>query len=264
METYASHLHKAPGKKFWHYFFEFFMLFLAVFCGFLAENLRELRVEKTRATEYMNEIVDNLRYDIIRCNKNLYTNIKVCSGLDSLRTELKNAIAGNTNSNALYYLSFQYAGQFGWAVSNNSAITELKSSGNLRLIENKVLVNELSDYYERKVFATTNAVPSKDQILKLQTKSNDLFNLQLMDDYISSFDQISDTTYNNIYNYKNLLNHQPALPLLNTNKAELSDYYTQISQFEIAIKKYIFWLKLDKQAADQLIKDIVKEYPSEK
>ena len=38
METHAQELHKAPGRGWKHYFFEFFMLFLAVFCGFLAEN----------------------------------------------------------------------------------------------------------------------------------------------------------------------------------------------------------------------------------
>ncbi|MCX6221180.1 MAG: hypothetical protein NTZ69_09330 [Bacteroidia bacterium] len=31
METHAHHLHKVPGNKFWHYFYEFLMLFLAVF-----------------------------------------------------------------------------------------------------------------------------------------------------------------------------------------------------------------------------------------
>src|SRR5262245_43676916 len=39
METHAHHLHKAPGKKWTHFFFAFFMLILAVFAGFLAENL---------------------------------------------------------------------------------------------------------------------------------------------------------------------------------------------------------------------------------
>jgi len=29
METQAYHLHRAPGKKIWHYFFEFLMLFSA-------------------------------------------------------------------------------------------------------------------------------------------------------------------------------------------------------------------------------------------
>jgi len=40
-------------KKFTHYLWEFLMLFLAVFCGFLAENFREHQVEKNRATQYM-------------------------------------------------------------------------------------------------------------------------------------------------------------------------------------------------------------------
>src|SRR5882724_522556 len=48
METHAHHLHHAPGKKIWHYFYEFLMLFLAVFSGFLAENWREHYVEHER------------------------------------------------------------------------------------------------------------------------------------------------------------------------------------------------------------------------
>src|SRR5215470_2458972 len=53
METHAHHLHKAPGKKWTHYLFEFLMLFLAVFCGFLAENFREHLVEKKRSRQYI-------------------------------------------------------------------------------------------------------------------------------------------------------------------------------------------------------------------
>ena len=46
MEVHA-HSHTA-GKKWTHYFWDFLMLFLAVFCGFLAENIREHSVEKHR------------------------------------------------------------------------------------------------------------------------------------------------------------------------------------------------------------------------
>ena len=38
METHAQELHKASGQGLKHYLFEFLMLFLAAFCGFLAEN----------------------------------------------------------------------------------------------------------------------------------------------------------------------------------------------------------------------------------
>ena len=63
METHAHHLHKAPGKNFWHYFFEFFMLFLAVFCGFLVENFREHQIEKERERAYIVSMIEDLKKD---------------------------------------------------------------------------------------------------------------------------------------------------------------------------------------------------------
>jgi hypothetical protein len=57
METHAHHLHTAPGKKWTHYFFEFLMLFLAVFLGFIAENQREHNVEKDRAHQFLQSML---------------------------------------------------------------------------------------------------------------------------------------------------------------------------------------------------------------
>ena len=64
METHANHLHKAPGKKFWHYFFEFFMLFLAVFCGFLAEYQLEHKIEKNRERQYIISLLEDWKEDM--------------------------------------------------------------------------------------------------------------------------------------------------------------------------------------------------------
>src|SRR5437667_9186742 len=94
------HAHLASGethtsrKKWTHYLWEFLMLFLAVFCGFLAENLREHSVEKHREKEYMKEIVENLKYDTVRCSINAAANIEIALGLDSLRNELRKAVNG--------------------------------------------------------------------------------------------------------------------------------------------------------------------------
>ena len=63
METHAHHLHKAPGSNWSHYLFEFLMLFLAVFCGFLAENWREHIVEKTRDKQFVSSLLSDLRLD---------------------------------------------------------------------------------------------------------------------------------------------------------------------------------------------------------
>ena len=40
METHAHHLHKAPGKKLWHYLFEFLMCFSPCF----ADSLQKIFV----------------------------------------------------------------------------------------------------------------------------------------------------------------------------------------------------------------------------
>ena len=63
METHAHHLHKAPGKKFWHYFSEFIMLGLAVFSGFLAENFREHKIEHYREERYIKNLYEDLKSD---------------------------------------------------------------------------------------------------------------------------------------------------------------------------------------------------------
>src|SRR5258708_36071994 len=53
METHAHQLHKVPGQGWKHYLFEFLMLFLAVFAGFLAENWRESVVEHRNEKQYI-------------------------------------------------------------------------------------------------------------------------------------------------------------------------------------------------------------------
>jgi len=254
-----SHTH-TERKKWTHYFWEFLMLFLAVFCGFLAENQREHMVEKRREKEYMTSMVENLKYDTVRCSKNAETNVAVFLGLDSLRNELKKAIDGDPDGNVLYYFMLRYIGNFGEAVFNTSAIAELKNSGSIRLIEDKKLVGEMADYYERIIFATKDYMPSKEQVDALQKTINNFFSLLYLDDYIQSYSDFIETDFLNKYNYPDILEHQPALQLLNESPKDLKKLYTEISQFEIQLKKYNFWLYKTKGTAEKLITDIQKEY----
>ena len=58
------HHHSHTERKKWtHYFWEFLMLFLAVFCGFLAENQREHFVERKREKEYIRSMIEDLKLD---------------------------------------------------------------------------------------------------------------------------------------------------------------------------------------------------------
>ena len=67
MEVHA-HTH-TERKRFKHYLWEFFMLFLAVFCGFLAENQRENFVEHHKEKQYMVSLVEDLETDTVELKK---------------------------------------------------------------------------------------------------------------------------------------------------------------------------------------------------
>ena len=76
------HAHSHTERKKWtHYFWEFLMLFLAVFCGFLAENQREHMVEHQREKQYMNSLITDLKGDTALIRSVIsFTEMKECLG----------------------------------------------------------------------------------------------------------------------------------------------------------------------------------------
>ena len=70
MEVHA-HTHTAR-KKWTHYFWEFFMLFLAVFCGFLAEYKLEHMIEKRKEKQIISALYTDLKKDTANLNDIIY------------------------------------------------------------------------------------------------------------------------------------------------------------------------------------------------
>src|SRR3954464_12621802 len=64
MEVHKHPHHVTHKKKWAEYVLEFFMLFLAVFLGFVAENIREHSAEQRRGKEYINSFVQDLKKDV--------------------------------------------------------------------------------------------------------------------------------------------------------------------------------------------------------
>ncbi len=244
-------------KKFREYVYEFIMIFLAVTMGFFAERIRENLAEKSKEREYMKEIIGNLKYDTVRCSANAEVNTQMINGTDSLRAEIKKAVAGRVNPNALYYYAISCGGKYSKAAFNTSAITELKNSGMLRVINNKNLMNLLADYYERKQIFTDSYVPSPDKVLSTQAEFFSLWNL---DGYVNSFDTIVPPGNANVYNYQEILSYKPVLQLLKTDPKDLERLYNEETRFEMNLKIYNYWLYSCKTAATLIIGDIRRVY----
>ncbi len=142
MEVHA-HSH-TPRKKWSHYVWEFLMLFLAVFCGFLAENQREHYVEHQRERQYMRTMLEDLESDTGRLSEAIkYWNEKnysVDSVTDAIGTTLNTTNlkkAYRHLNNALDFFSFAY---------NDRTITQLKNAGNFRLIRKRDVAKKILDY----------------------------------------------------------------------------------------------------------------------
>ena len=140
------HHHAHTERKKWtHYFWEFLMLFLAVFCGFMAENFREHQIEHRREQQYMISFIADLENDTSNLLAGFSFKEDRITAIDSVFLFFENnptvsAINGSmhrlilrTNWDRLYR-------------RNTTTIDQLKYAGGMRLIRKKNVVDSISSY----------------------------------------------------------------------------------------------------------------------
>jgi hypothetical protein len=150
MEVHAhSHSH---GKKTWRsYFWEFLMLFLAVFCGFLAEYQLEHKIEMDREKQFIKSLVADLQDDVNSISDGMQLEKKGVASLDTLIQLLNDPRLAKQNGDQLYYVA--RVGPRSNPFANNSrTFDQLKYSGGFRLIRNAESSNKIMGYYNQ--FAT--------------------------------------------------------------------------------------------------------------
>lgn len=139
------HTHTHTERKKWHhYFWEFFMLFLAVTLGFFVENLREHFVETKREKQYIRSFAADLKKDIAQLDSLTQKRIVRKIQIDSLNFILQTPDP-DLYGKQLYYYS-RYLPRPYIFVSNDATVQQLKSSGNLRLIHNQAVTDTILAY----------------------------------------------------------------------------------------------------------------------
>lgn len=143
METHAHHLHNAPGKNFWHFFLEFLMLFVAVFCGFLAENFREHKVEDAKGKQYIASMIEDLAAD----TANLTAVIKEYDENNlKIDTLLKMFGKLTTGFNDTLHRNFSAILRYPDFIYTDRTMQQLKNSGAMQFIRNKTATDGIMDY----------------------------------------------------------------------------------------------------------------------
>ncbi len=180
MEIHA-HTH-TPRKKWTHYFWEFLMLFLAVFCGFMAENQREHFVEKHRAKEYAKSLLNDLVGDTIKINAAIQYAIWAVSRIDTLQ-QIGDSITSYKSVPGRFYYYSSSATISPFLDWNRASLNQIINSGNIRYFKNTELIKKISDY-ER---ITLIIDEQMDEDRTSRRKSKELRNEILISRYFSLF-----------------------------------------------------------------------------
>jgi hypothetical protein len=144
MEVHKHPHHVTHKKKWGEYFLEFFMLFLAVFLGFVAENIRETSVERHREKEYMEGLVNDIKADTANAGVVIRDFLYRQPYLDSIVESFGAMLHGNARVFAKY--SDKAYGSFADFNPSDGTMQQLKNAGGLRLIRNKKVVDSILHY----------------------------------------------------------------------------------------------------------------------
>src|SRR5688572_8962103 len=243
------HTHTHTARKKWiHYFWEFLMLFLAVFCGFLAEYQLEHKIEKDREKVYITSLAKDLEYDTLQFNNTIKKIKNKIPFYDSVLHFLKKPEMFSNKLPFRFYIKTNLEIIY---TPSEPTIQQLKGSGNLRLLQKKLVLDSILIYDSKISGAFLNqnnyVVDFNKRLIQLQEKVFDDANFNL---YLN--DVFNENENNNTADYDLLLFTKDKEKIM-----EMANLYINAKATDVF---YINTLQSRKTEAKRLIALIKKEY----
>ena len=249
------HAHHDHGKKNWKaYFWEFFMLFLAVFCGFLAEIQVEHYVEHQKEKKYMTDLVEDIKSDTGFIHFELARMKRQIQGYDSLTVNLNSP--NLLNNIPTVYRQFKTYNALLTPFLRDQTITQLRNSGNLRLIRNDSIIKQMNQYWSWREVINRISERVEQRIYFGQELSNKIFDKWpiyqdaiLDDEYaVSPFDEMPNVVY------------PSDLQLMTSDQKLIKEYSNTRISVSQSVKIYL-WSLREMEKDGLKLKDMIgKEY----
>jgi len=240
MEVHA-HTH-TPRKKWSHYFWEFLMLFLAVFCGFLAEYQLEHVIEHQREKQYMKLMISDLESDTLEMHSISNEIDKRLRKVDSLLILLSTQPLPQKNIIMSYQYTYPALNNLTFKF-NDRTITQLKNSGNMRIIRNQKVNDGIIRYWNE----IEKINQARDRHTAYRTKGRDM----------------ETRIFNTAEIY--LKNHSPedvnnAIRLINPDPLLVKEYANVVSNAGVMLRSIQYFMQIQLKIAKEIIFLIKKEY----
>jgi len=221
------------------------MLFLAVFCGFLAENQREHMVEHRREKEYINSLIKDVELDIASLKVSLGARKRYINYYDSLVFLLKQNDK-NTLNDIYYYARF--LGRMDEFKYHDRTIQQLKSSGSLRLIRNKKVADSIV-IYDNEVIK---------EIINQQERENNA----RLDMYYSSIGKVLDGyVWNDMVDEKGIISRYASdPPPLTATSKDINEFVVKVIYIKTSYRLTSKSIEAAITITEELIALFKKEY----
>jgi hypothetical protein len=243
MEVHA-HTHTAR-KKWTHYFWEFLMLFLAVFCGFLAENHREHMIENKREEQYMKSLKEDAEADIKQIDRLEIELQNFISRLDSIADDLNQSFARSPSLNTFRQISLGLG--FSDFIYTDRTMQQLKNAGGMRLIRNLKVADSIVEY---------------DAMVRRGLVHQDLINTQYLPRIVDKINYTFNITelnkVANLDDAKTDTNNLKKIILLTYDKTELIRLINEFRHYRYVIEIQLKYIVYDRTLARRLCSLIKK------
>ncbi len=141
------HHHSHSSRKKWtHYLWEFLMLFLAVFCGFLAEYQLEQTIERHREKEFILSMIEDAMTDTANIHTAIPLNLERVGYADSLSIACMNYRGTQKETTKIYESHRSCIYRPDLVYPTDRTLFQLKNSGGMRLIRNKKATESIIAY----------------------------------------------------------------------------------------------------------------------
>jgi hypothetical protein len=256
------HAHHGHGTKNWkNYFWEFFMLFLAVFCGFLAEIQVEHYVEHQREKKYMQMYIEDLRTDSARFYRTISLNKARLVKLDELITQLNRNDFSDSSTLLLYNLNSKALG-FSNFLFNTRTLSQLKTAGGYKLIREKAIADSLINRDIDVEWNDGMRERLNDSWVRAREAGANIFEEYQVYAYLKSTadnpNSALDSALNAINPLQKKQNHH--FSLLTNDRKEIATFSTSVIYFQKLLNRYIIDLISYQRKCNSLIYSIKEKY----
>lgn len=242
-----GYLNSSYRVKNWKtYTWEFFMLFLAVFCGFLAEYQLENQLDSDREKKFIASMVDDLLLDSQDATKFLKSNEEKVNIYDSI-LKLYNTDLSKTENSTLLYIYFLKSTGLPMFDPHTATLTQLKSSGSLGLIRSQNVIDRILLYDQKTVFLQKINVDYAEDYRNAWIAAYPVLHVNLFLD--SSFAD---------YGSKQIFTKD--LPPIKSSQQQLDIFFGAITRQQLSTKHQVRLLREQISLADNLVKMIKNEY----